>query len=82
MYCLEPSQTNFAQLVLTRDAFFKDNEPSLQWWAPGLQGGALGLPQLPAQKIGRGDGSTVLLPHEPADAAPVPSLPPVPAGSP
>lgn len=29
--CLEPSQSNFADLVRTRDAFFKDNSPSVQW---------------------------------------------------
>lgn len=31
VYCLEPSQTNFASLIKTRDLFFKDNSPSVQW---------------------------------------------------
>ena len=31
VYCFEPSQANFAQLVLTRDAFFKENKPEVQW---------------------------------------------------
>lgn len=31
VYCLEPSQANFAQLILTRDAFFRGNDPSVQW---------------------------------------------------
>lgn len=31
VYCFEPSQANFAQLILTRDMFFKDNKPEVQW---------------------------------------------------
>ncbi|KDD77127.1 hypothetical protein H632_c13p3 [Helicosporidium sp. ATCC 50920] len=29
--CLEPSQSNFADLVQTRDAFFSTNSPDVQW---------------------------------------------------
>lgn len=36
VYCLEPSQANFAQLVLTRDAFFRNNDPSVQWLTMNL----------------------------------------------
>ncbi len=31
VYCLEPSQANFAQLIITRDAFFKNNKKTVQW---------------------------------------------------
>jgi hypothetical protein len=31
VFCFEPNQANFAQLVLTRDHFFKNNKPELQW---------------------------------------------------
>jgi hypothetical protein len=31
VFCFEPSQTNFAQLIITRDVFFKDNKPEVQW---------------------------------------------------
>lgn len=31
VFCFEPNQRNFAQLVLTRDAFFTNNTPDVQW---------------------------------------------------
>ncbi len=31
VFCIEPSQANFAQLIVTRDLFFKDNKPTTQW---------------------------------------------------